>query len=178
MDLSNFFREQRQGKYEACKYPNLVEIYEYFPTGYFANVTDELMLAVFRGEEDLTTMEMLAIARYNGIPFSVLTCPKLITLSRERYRHQELMNQLRDKFYKIWELEKSGSKHAQDYMATYSILYRDDYERMNFAFCNGRKVTYGHYLGVRHRMDDTILFSQNEFKKEPRGLKKKGGAAA
>lgn len=177
MSLEIFYREQRQGKYEACKYPNLVEIHPYFPTGYFANVTDELMLAVFRGEEDLTTMEMLAIARYNGIPFSVLTCPKLITLSRERRRHREMMKQLRGKFYEIWALEKKGSKHAHDYMVTYPELYRYDYERMNFDFSNGYKVTYGHYLGVRHKMDDMILFSQNEFRKEPRGLRKKGGAA-
>lgn len=171
--------ERAKGLYNGCRYPNLVEIHNYFPTGYFANVTEELMCAVFRGEEDLTAEEMRKIARYNGIPFSVLMCPKLITLDRGNYRHWKMMKQLQDKLYVIWALQKKGSKHADDYMFKCVNTGRGDYVNMDLDFRNGKQVTYGHYLGVRHGMDNIILFARNEFAEKPRGLnrdvKQKGG---
>lgn len=61
-----FYSEQSYGKYAVCRYPNLAEIFGYFPTYYFAEVMDELVPAVFRNEEDLTREEMQKIAYYNG----------------------------------------------------------------------------------------------------------------
>lgn len=181
MSSFEFLTEKANGMYQKCRYPNLVEVHDYFPTGYFANVTEELMRAVFRGEEDLTAEEMWKIAHYNKIPFSVLMCPKLITLNRENNRHQKMMEQLHYMLYEIWELQKKGSVHADMYMNKYAQIYRCDYENMELAFRNGRQVTYCHYLGVRHRMEDIILFSRNEFAEKPRGLnrtiKQEGGAA-
>lgn len=77
-----FFREERAGLYKGYKYPNLIEVQkaDHLHLGYFADVTDELVLAAFRGEEELTRDEIWQVARYNRIPFSVLTCPKLIKL--------------------------------------------------------------------------------------------------
>lgn len=50
-----FVGEGRAGKYKEYKYPNLIEVYKqsYFHIGYFANVTEELVLAAFRGEGSL-----------------------------------------------------------------------------------------------------------------------------
>lgn len=171
-----FLEEKYAGKYSGCRYPNLVEIYGGMPTYYFAKVTPELMLAVFRGEEDLTLEEIGKIAHYNGIPLSVLTCPKLITLSRKRLRHWQMMNELNDRLYKIWEFQKKGSKYAENYMVKYVNSGRGDYVNMDLDFRNGRKVIYGHYLVVRHKMDDTILFAKGEFRKEPRGLSGNGNS--
>lgn len=55
-----FVREGRAGKYKEYKYPNLIEVYKqsYFHIGYFANVTEELVLAAFRREEELTADEI------------------------------------------------------------------------------------------------------------------------
>lgn len=165
-----FIQGKRAGQYENCRYPNLLEIHSYFPTSYYANVTDELMLAVFRGEEELTAGELQSIAHYNRIPLSVLTCPKMITLSRERWKHRQMMNHLETKLYEIWELQKRGSREAENYMIRYPAYGRNDYVNMELAFKNGYTVTYGHYLGVKHRMEDTILFAEGEFREKPRGI--------
>ncbi len=165
-----FISGLRAGQYANCRYPNLLEIHPYFPTSYFANVTDELMLAVFRGEKELTAGELQRIAHYNGIPLSVLVCPTLITLSRERYRHRRMMEQLEAKLYEIWELQKRGSREAENYMVRYPACGRNDYVNMSLAFGLGDLVTYGHYLGVKHRMEDTILFAEGDLREKPRGI--------
>ena len=76
-----FLREEGAGLYKGYKYPNLIEVQKQscLYVGYFTNVTDELVLAAFRGEEELTADEIRRVARYNGIHYSVLTCPKVIT---------------------------------------------------------------------------------------------------
>lgn len=165
-----FIQGKRAGQYENCRYPNLLEIHPYFPTSYYANVTDELMLAVFRGEEELTDGELQRIAHYNRIPLSVLICPKMITLSRERWRHRQMMNHLETKLYEIWELQKRGSREAENYMVRYPAWGRTDYVNMELAFRNGYAVTYGHYLGVKHRMEDTISFAEGECREKPRSI--------
>ncbi len=170
-ELLRFDRDRGLGLYAGCKYPNLIEICDYFPISYFADVTDELMLAVFESKEDLTAEELSKIARYCNIPLSVLTCPKLITLNRRSRRHWQMMQVLRDKLYEIWDLEKRGSKHADEYMHKYANIGRIDFVNMELDFRNGKEITYGHYLGVKHKMDDTICFARGEFRPKPRGLK-------
>lgn len=163
---------RRMGTFKHCKYPNLIEIYDYFPTSYFANVTDDLMLAVFLGEEDLTEGEMRNIAHYNRIPVSVLTCPKLITLNRDRKRHCQLIRKLNDKLGKIEEFQKAGCKSANDYLLTYCKIYLDDYLSMVLNFREGKLITYGHYLGVNKQMDNTILSCRCELQPKPRDVKR------
>lgn len=82
------FREERAGLYKGYKYPNLIEVQKQscLYVGYFANVTEELVLAAFRGEEELTADEIRKVENYNGIPLSVLTCPKVIMLDMGRVR--------------------------------------------------------------------------------------------
>lgn len=165
-----FFQNYRSGKYEGCKYPNLVEIYGHLPTSYFANVTDELMLAVFEGKEDLTLEEIWKMARYNMIPLSVLLCPNKILLERGRYRHQEMLSELQGRLYKIWEWQKKGSRQADFYMEH----RRGNFVNMDLDFRNGNPVSYGRYLWVRHEMDDTLLFIRdewNEIHNKPRGVR-------
>lgn len=53
-------------------------------------MTEELVLAAFRGEEELTADEIRKVAHYNGIPLSVLTCPKVIMLDMSRVRHRKM----------------------------------------------------------------------------------------
>lgn len=165
-----FISGLRAGQYKNCRYPNLLEIHPYFPTSYFANVTDELMLAVFRGEEELTAGELHRIAHYNKIPLSVLVCPTLTTLSRERYRHRQMMDRLEAKLYEIRELQKRGSREAENYMVRYPACGRNDYVNMSLAFGRGEPVTYGHYLGVKHRMENTIFSAEVEMSEKPRGI--------
>ena len=98
---TQFLREKREGKYDGCRYPNLVEIHGGMPTDYFAEVTKELMLAVFRGEEDLTLEEISRIARYNCIPLSVLVCPKLIMLDMGRRRHRKMVAEVDNLYIRL-----------------------------------------------------------------------------
>lgn len=55
-----FLREEGAGLYKGYKYPNLIEVQKQscLYVGYFANVTNELVLAAFRGEEELTADEI------------------------------------------------------------------------------------------------------------------------
>lgn len=167
--MLEFHRNHRNGKYEGCRYPNLVEIYGHLPTSYFANVTEELMLAVFEGKEDLTAEEICKIARYNGIPVSVLLCPTKILLSRERRRHWDMLSELHEKLCEIWEWQKKGSRAADSYMK----YRRGHFVNMDLDFRNRRPVSYGRYLWVKHEMEDALLFIRNEQDKvynKPRGL--------
>lgn len=156
--------------YKDCKYPNLLGLDEYFQLHYFAGVTRELMEAVFRGEDDLTPQEFFRISWYCNLPLNALRCGKKIVLSRSNWKHCQMMKVLSDMLYEIWELQKRGSKYADWYMRKYSLTGRDDFVNMKLAFYDGREVTYSHYLGVKHKMEDTICFAKGEFRKKPRGL--------
>lgn len=162
---------RRMGTFKHCKYPNLIEIYDYFPTSYFADVTDDLMLAVFLGEEDLTAEEMMRIAYYNRIPVSVLTCPKLITLSRNRWKHWQMMGNLQDKLCKIDDFLGIGCKPSNGYMFMLCGI-SEDHLRMDQAFKDGKLVTYGHYLGVNERIENIILSCKCGLKRKPRDVKR------
>lgn len=151
---------------------NLKELVKYHPYHIstfadFANVTVELFEAALNGEEELTTTELRQIARYTGIPFSVLTCPKLITLTRDRRRHWMMMKELQTKLYAIWEYQKQGSKEADFYMK----YLRVKYVNMDLDFRNRRTVSYCRYLGVKHEMNDILSFCRQEFAPKPRGRK-------
>ena len=86
-------REEKAGLYKGYKYPNLIEVQKAncLYISQFANVTGELVFVAFRGEEELTREEIWQVARYNGILFSVLTCPKLIMLDWDRIRHRKMI---------------------------------------------------------------------------------------
>lgn len=166
----NFRIKCEAGRYRNCSFPNLAEIIPYFPTSYFADVTDELLEAVLKGDEELTEVEMMRIAHYNNLPLSFLTCQKLIVLSRANWKHREMIGALQRRLTEMQELKDAGSKYAAAYMdGKYSGMWKlmrlvDDFEA-------GRIVTYGKYLGVKHVLEDNILFAQGEFRPKPRGLK-------
>lgn len=112
--------------------------------------------------------EIFNIARYAGIPYSVLKCPKVIYLYRSRYRHQQMIKGLEKKLYVIWEAQKSGSREADLYMR-YS---RSGLVNMILDFQNMGKVTYGRYLGNLEKINQTIGFIQSE-RRKPRDITKK-----
>lgn len=168
---TQFLREKRTGRYAGCKYPNLVEIHGDMPTDYFADVTTELMLAVFRGEEDLTREEISKIARYNGIPLSVLTCPKVIMLDIGRIRHKKMINAVTMLYIQLMGMANDGNKDAEKY------LEWDEWKYQRFMRAvNINRLSYGHYLCIRKRLKDDILFSTPKPKK--RGITaRKGGTS-
>ncbi len=165
-----FLREKREGKYAGCRYPNLVEIHGGMPTDYFAEVTPELMLAVFRGEEDLTLMELSRIARYNGIPLSVLTCPKLIMLDMGRRRHRRMVAEVDSLYIKLKCMAREGNQKAEKYLEWAS------WEQQRFmGAAHNNRLSYGHYLVAKEEMQNYILFAAP--KQEKRGIEaRKGGA--
>lgn len=152
------------------KYPNLAEIIKYHPYDIgsfadFADVTTELLSAVIEGAENLTEQELRGIARYSGIPFSILACPHLIRMDRSRYRHRIMVEELADELYGIQEAQKAGSYEADLFMR-YGRLW---VVNMELAFLDGR-ATYGMFLGAQERVRQAISFIQCE-KRKPRGLK-------
>lgn len=93
-------------------YPNLAEVVTYHPYhirtfAEYADVTVELLRAGIIGkEEELDDYEICKIAKYTGLPYTVLRCKKMIYLQKERYRHRQMIEQLFQLLDKVWEEQK------------------------------------------------------------------------
>lgn len=166
-----FSREEGSGLYKGYKYPNLIEVQkaDHLHLGYFANVTDELVLAAFRGEEELTGDEIRQVARYNGIPFSVLTCPKLIMLDCNRIRHRRMIAEVDKLCMQLKCMAREGNQEAEKY------IEQADRENQKFlrAVHYGR-LAYIHYLDTRKGLSDYIFFSRPKPKKRGINRRKEG----
>lgn len=152
------------------KYPNLAEVIKYHPYNIcafadFADVTTELLSAVIEGAENLTEQELRGIARYSGIPYSILACPRLIRMDRSRYRHRMMVEELVNSLRGIQKAQKAGSYEADIFMR-YGRIWGVN---MELAFLDGR-ATYGMFLGAQERVRQAIFFIQCE-KRKPRELK-------
>lgn len=167
------FREERAGLYKGYKYPNLIEVRKQscLYVEIFANVTTELLLAAFRGEEELTSDEIRKVARCNGIPYSVLTCPKVITLDMGRWRHRKLIAEVEVLYIMLEEMAIQGNQKAAEY------LHWAELELQKFTEAvNDNRISYIHYLGAKKQLSDYISFSTP--KPTRRGISTmKGGAA-
>lgn len=167
-----FFREERAGLYKGYKYPNLIEVQKQgcLYVGYFANVTNELVLAAFRGEEELTADEIRKVARYNGIPYSVLTCRKLVMLDMGRWRHRKLAAEVDGLYMQLKWMARTGNEKAAEYLHWADREYQD-FSRA--AYDN--RLSYIHYLGAKRQLQDYILFATP--KPEKRGIAVRKGVA-
>lgn len=168
MDLYLQFREEeRAGKYKGYRYPNLVEMkkHHHLYIEQFANVTEELVLAAFRGEEELTDDEISNVARYNNIHFSVLTCPKLIMLDMGRPRHKKMVGAVKGLYDQLKQMAESGNQKAGYY------LEYGDWEYQDFLrVARSNRLSYIRYLGQKKELSDCILFAKP--RPEKRGVKK------
>ncbi len=154
------------------KYPNLAEVIKYHPYDIgtfagFADVTTELLEAAIEGIEYLTEEELHKIARYSGIPYGVISCPKLIRIDRRRARHQRMVKEVIDFLPAIQSEQKDGSREA-DFFMRYG---RPWVVNMELAFLDDRG-TYGMYLGSRERVAQAVSFIQHE-KMRPRGIERR-----
>lgn len=151
-----FWREEREGKYKGYKYPNLIEVQKQscLYVGYFAKVTEELVLAAFRGEEELTTDEIWRVAHYNNIPYSVLTCPKVIMLDIGRIRHRKMVAEVDWLCIRLKCMARKGNQKAEEYL---EWADRENQEFLRAAYSN--KCSYIHYLGAKRQLSDYILFA-------------------
>ena len=150
------YREERAGLHRNYKYPNLIEVQKAsnLYLGYFANMTDELVLAAFRGEEELTADEIRRVARYNGIPYSVLTCPKVILLDMGRWRHRKMVAEVDNLCIRLKCMARNGNQKAVEY------LEWADRENQNFLrAAHNNRISYIHYLDVKRQLSDYILFA-------------------
>ncbi len=156
-------------------YINLKYLIQYHPYhisifAEFAHVTEELLKEALAGREKLTSAKLFRISKRVGVPVSVLNCPKLITLDRNRYRHQVMIHKLGIILTDIRECQQKGS-HAADIYMKYC---REDFVNMESAFLDNRPVPYTQYLGIRHQMQDTLLYildEQSRIHNKPRGVK-------
>lgn len=152
------------------KYPNLQQAALYFNFAYFANITPGLLQEIIAGNEELTAVEAFNMAHYTQIPYKVLFNSKLILLDKDRLKHQRMMDELMVKLRAIKAWEKKGSHEAETYMKYQRISFVNLYT--DFFF--GHPVAYTRYLGVKHRMDDTLLFircEQDKIHNKPRDVK-------
>lgn len=162
-----FRREERTGKYSGYKYPNLIEVQKspHLHLGYFANVTEDLVLAAFRGEEELTTEEIKNVARYNNIPFSVLTCPRVIMLDMGRARHRKLVEDVKDQYARLKRMAEDGNQEAGYY------LRHGERDHQHFLEAvHDDRLSYVCYLGQKKEISDRILLATP--RPEKRGVRR------
>ena len=132
----------------------------------FANVTQDLLEAALAGEEELTAAELRKISRYVCVPYSVLSCPKMIVIVRENGHHRTMIEELEnEKLYQVWDAQKAGSKEADMYM---KCCGRTQLVNLSLDFHNGKKVSYCRYIAVKQHIDDCLESIQFE-KMKPRG---------
>lgn len=151
-----FFREERAGLYKGYKYPNLIEVQKQscLYIGQLANVTEELVLAAFRGEEELTVEEIWRVARYNGIPYSVLVCPNLIMLDMGRRRHRKMVAEIDNLYIQLKCMVREGNQEAEKYL---KWADRENQDFLRAAYNN--RLSYIHYLGAKRQLSDYISFA-------------------
>lgn len=127
-EYKQFLAERKAGLYDNYKYPNLVEIElrGNIYLEYFAEVTSRLVMAVFRGEEDFTEMELWKVSHFNKIPFNVITCPKLIYLDTSRWKHFCMIQAAIDKYNRLLALAEQGNKEAQKHKSLAAAEYDSD----------------------------------------------------
>lgn len=162
----------------GIKMVNLSELIKYHPhhSSTFAecaNVTSELLWAAIYGDEELTPRETISIAVKYDISAGVITCPRVIWLDRNSYRHRTMIRNFKKKLLIICDAYERDNEDAVYFVRQKGLeqsnLLIDD-------FWNEGKVTYCRYLGVMAFVDMILGWIH---KAEPRGLKKnqKGGTA-
>lgn len=134
--------------YREYRYPNLIEVQRspHLYLGYFANVTEELVLAAFRGEEELTKEEIRKVAYYNRIPFTVLTCPKLVMLDMSRARHKKMVEDVKGLHAQLECMAEDGDQKAERYLGYEERRYQDF-----LRAANDDRLSYIRYLGQKKR---------------------------
>lgn len=151
-------------------YPNLAELIKYHPYhisafANFADVTEELLKAAIRGEEELTLLEIFKIAIYANTPVTVLTCPHLIMLDKKNSKHKQMVAKLFSSVFHIMVYQGQGNK-AVDLFMRYDKRYLEDLKN---DLMNGN-ASYAQYLGVK-KIVEQVLFSIKCDNRKIRGLK-------
>lgn len=151
-------------------YPNLIEEHRQYwhieAMARGANVTPELMIAVLKGEESLTSDEAFNLSRYMLRKPSYLFSPILSVLKRKSNRHQRWMADLNLNMKEIWEASKKGDYWALNFVNTNK---RIRYVNMELRFQDGREVTCAEYMAVKSDMA-WALNDVREKQRKPRGL--------
>lgn len=157
------------------KYPSLTEIVKYHPYHLhtfadFAHVTDVLMTAVLKEDEELTVDELIGICRYTGLKLNVIMCPKIIMLNKRNWKHRKMIADISTMMDKIFEFYYQGSSEAKIFMKYKGL----NCVNLEIYFSNDR-ATYGHYLGVKECLEQTLSFIYHEQGKDyskPRDIKR------
>lgn len=156
---SQFIKEKRAGLYKGYKYPNLIEMQGHscfnFNIGYFANVTEELVLAAFRGEEELTDDEIWKVAHYNNFPYSVLICPKVIMLDTGEERCRNMIAEVDELYAQLKEMERKGNPEAEKYLRHADFGYQSF---LKAVYDN--RLSYVHYFGTKKELAKYIFFAR------------------
>lgn len=159
------------------KMVNLYALIKYHPYhsstfARYANVTTELLWAAIYGDEELTCRETIGIAVNSGIPVGVITCPRVIWLDKNSYRHRTMIRNFKKKLMQICDEYEFGNEDAAYFVRKKGL---EQGELLINDFLIKGKVSYGRYLGVMAFVDMTLGWIHEA---EPRGLRKdqKGGA--
>lgn len=142
------------------KYPNLTEVYRWHPYSDatfadHAGITIRLFHEVIEGDEFLEFMEMYNIGRLIGMPLGALFCPKLIMLNKDNYKHRNMANGIAEALECMNKYRAEGNKGVIRYIDMYNC------DAMCESFLNAfanNKATYSRYIGVKARIDSTLLF--------------------
>jgi hypothetical protein len=143
----------------ATRYPNLVELYKYYPCGEpamcdHAGIEPELLYAVLRNGERLELQELLGFARLYGCSMGVLKCQKVIMLDRTRWKHRKMIADVDSLYIRLKCMAREGNEEAEGYL---KLAEWAQQEFLRSAHIN--RVSYCHYLGTKEKIQQYISFS-------------------
>lgn len=141
------------------KYPNLTEVYKYHPYSdatfaEHAKITIKLLHEVLAGDEALTFSEMYHISRLIEMPVDALYCSKLITLSKDNYNHQKMIDKVKNALETMRTYRKMGNEQIIRCLDRDGCDLRCEYLISKF---NDNTATYGHYIGVLGHINTFII---------------------
>lgn len=142
------------------RYPNLREIMKYHPYSEhtvcdMVNIEPELLQAVLNGCAFLDPADIIQIAALYGCSIGVIQYNKLIMLNMDRQKHSLMAAEVDSLYMRLKYMAKcERNEDAARYLEFCDMNIQ---EFMRAAHTN--QLSYGHWLGIRHKMMDYLIFA-------------------
>lgn len=142
------------------RYPNLTEVYKWHPYSdatfaRYAGITTRLFNEVIKGDEKLTFTEMMNISRSIKMPVRALSCPKLIMLSKDNYKHRTMADEVKEALYIINDHLIYGDKEVKEHINLLDCNIKCENFLKDFL---DNKATYSRYIGLKNCISDVFLW--------------------
>ena len=145
-----------------------------------ANVTTDLLQAALDGQEELTREELRELSRFMGVPVGILTCPHVVFLKNNHYKHMKMLEENNRKLRFVIKSADKGSEYGQEYCKYHCWNYEKNESMFYTRLMAGEPVSYAQYWLSLWDLDeciDIILSEQRSRKARGRSAELKEGGA-